>query len=452
MNKIITISVFVLIFNLLGNAQTKNLKNTDSMEILLNEKAEGFGPKGNVSHTIPSKDMLDSLQRKALPKMKNIPENLSNLREYCFYLNMFQFFYQNYCNRVFPKDYFLKEATKQKWNLNDTIQFTEKNIKNTISVAIGINSEGIPMYIVDSQNNDDFSDDALKVLLTTTPHTYEEVVNSSLYVDIESFNGQVVKQEKQLMFIQLTSNSNSEKLEVSFSFPQFRYGKFVYKNKSYLISAETLNDSQSIFVLPDVPYFSAPGYGKEVKRFQYVELEGEYFQYIPKSQNTEKIVLKKVPKEDNNYQNAKNSKLPIANQVAMIAPEISGLDILNGLNISLNSIKGKYVFIDFWSTTCAPCIAEFPNIKEVYEKFDRNKFEVIGIVEDRTQDGKIKEFIEKKSLPWPNINMFIKSTNIKGYDIKSYPTTYLINPNGIIIATDLRGNQLLDKLQSLFKN
>lgn len=458
MNKTIIASVFVLIFNLLLNAQENHHNNVTSIEIELNEKAEGFGPKGVVSYIIAYKDQLDSLQQTALPKMKNIPENLSNLTEYYYCLNKFQFFYQNYRNGVFPKDYFLKETTKQKWNLNDTIQLSEKNLKNTISIAAGINSEGIPMYIVDSQNNGDFSDDVLKVMSTKTPFTYEEVASSSLYVDIDCFNGQAVKQEKQSIIIILESKSKNEKIKVSFGFPQFRYNKFTYKNKSYLVCSESVDNNQSIFVLRDIPYFSTSVRAMEIKPFQFVELEGEYFQYIPKSVNTEWIQLKKVDQEKvgSSNQNVKKStlltkvnSLPIASQVAMIAPEISGLDILNNFNVSLNSLKGKYVFIDFWSTTCAPCIAEFPTIKEVYEKYDRNQLEIIGIVDDRTSDGKIKEFIQKKKLNWPTINMNIKSTTINGYNIKSYPTTYLINPNGVIIAKNLRGDELLNKLQSL---
>lgn len=457
MRKIITISFFVLIFNLSVHSQTNNSNNSESIEILLIDKAEGFGPKGNTSRGIPPKNGMDSLELKACPKMKNIPNNLSNVVEYCFHLNRFQFFYQNYRNGLFPKDYFLNEAIKQKWNLKDTIQLTEKNLRNTISIATGINSEGIGTYIVDSQNNNDFGDDALRVLLSNTPYNQEEVVSYSCYVDIDCYNDESVKTEKQLMFVKLSGGSKSEKLSVLFSFPQFRYGKFDYKNKSYLVCAETLNGNQSIYVLPDLPYFSPPGDGKEVKPFQFVELDGNYFQYIPKSQNAERIILKKVPKEKENSsdQNVKDimlltkkRSLPISSQVTMIAPEIAGVNILDNSIISLNSIKGKYVFIDFWSTTCGPCIQEFPKIKEVYEKYDRNQLEIIGVVDDRTR-GKIKEFIKGKNLIWPNINMEIKSTNIKGYNIKSYPTTYLINPDGIIIATNLSGDELLNKLQSL---
>ena len=101
----------------------------------------------------------------------------------------------------------------------------------------------------------------------------------------------------------------------SFSFPQFRYSKFKYKNKSYFVCKEFTDDYQSIYVLNDKPYFSSPGRNKEVKAFQFVELEGDYFQYIPKSQNSEKIQLKKVARP-------KENSLPVSNQIAMIAPEI----------------------------------------------------------------------------------------------------------------------------------
>jgi len=139
MNKIITISFFVLIFSLTVNAQTKNLNNADSMEILLNEKAEGFGPRGISSVGITPKKSMDILEQKACPEMKNIPNTLTNVVEYYFHSNRFQFFYQNYRSGVFTKDYFLKEADKQEWILKDTTQLTEKNLKTTISIVEGIN-------------------------------------------------------------------------------------------------------------------------------------------------------------------------------------------------------------------------------------------------------------------------------------------------------------------------
>ena len=91
---------------------------------------------------------------------------------------------------------------------------------------------------------------------------------------------------------------------------------------------------------------------------------------------------------------------------------------------------------------------DFPNLIKVYEEFDRSNVEIIGIVDDRT-NGNIKQFIKDKNVIWPNINMTALTTDISGYEINSYPTTYLIDPDGKIIATDLRGDQLLKRLESL---
>lgn len=132
----------------------------------------------------------------------------------------------------------------------------------------------------------------------------------------------------------------------------------------------------------------------------------------------------------------------------MMAPNISGLNILNDLKISLDNYKGKYVFVDFWSTSCVPCIKEFPKIKAVYDKFSQNDIEIIGIADIRGKKN-AKNFLNDKEVTWQNIEEKNPSTNIKGYSINSYPTSYLIDRNGKIIATDLRGEELNNKLEVL---
>jgi thiol-disulfide isomerase/thioredoxin len=127
---------------------------------------------------------------------------------------------------------------------------------------------------------------------------------------------------------------------------------------------------------------------------------------------------------------------------------VSGLNVINGSTISLEKYSGKYVFLDFWGTFCGPCIVEFPNLLKAYETFDRSNFEIIGIVKDDT-DGKIKKFMKDRNVIWPNISMDAPKSDISGYKIGSYPTTYLIDPDGKIIATDLRGDDLIKKLELL---
>ena len=140
--------------------------------------------------------------------------------------------------------------------------------------------------------------------------------------------------------------------------------------------------------------------------------------------------------------------MPITNQIGMIAPNISGVNVLDEAKISLEKYKGKYVFVDFWSTSCAPCIQEFPQIKEVYDKFSKNDIEIIGVADIRDKID-AKKFLNDKEVTWSNIDDENPLTIINGYSIKSWPTTYLIDPNGKIIATDLRGADLNNKLELL---
>ncbi len=134
------------------------------------------------------------------------------------------------------------------------------------------------------------------------------------------------------------------------------------------------------------------------------------------------------------------------------APLVQGIQINNEDNsellISLDKLKGKYVFLDFWSTTCAPCIADFPEIMKSYDKYNRNQFEIIGVIDERSS-GSALSLVKKHKLKWPNIKTNTDGTITKGYNIISYPTTYLLDKEGRIIAQNLRGQELFEKLKTL---
>jgi len=111
-----------------------------------------------------------------------------------------------------------------------------------------------------------------------------------------------------------------------------------------------------------------------------------------------------------------------------------------------------YIFVDFCSTTCAPCIAEFKYLREAYLKYDRNQFEIVGVVYERTKDL-TPVILKQHDALWPNIKTNTKGTQISGYEtINSYPTTYLIDTAGKIIAVNLRGDELMNKLKTLISN
>ena len=122
----------------------------------------------------------------------------------------------------------------------------------------------------------------------------------------------------------------------------------------------------------------------------------------------------------------------------------------NGNAISLRDLKGKYVLVDFWASWCRPCRAENPKVVKLYEKFKNKNFEILGVSLDK-DDKRWKQAIESDGLSWPQVSDLNgwKSQPAAKYNVKSIPATFLIDPNGIIIAKDLRGEALEKKLEEV---
>jgi thiol-disulfide isomerase/thioredoxin len=137
---------------------------------------------------------------------------------------------------------------------------------------------------------------------------------------------------------------------------------------------------------------------------------------------------------------------------SMAAPEIT-LPDPTGKTRSLSSLKGKYVLIDFWASWCAPCKSEMPNVIAAYNKYNNKGFTIfsVSLDEDKNEWQKgIKNF----DMPWPeqvNEQSGWKSQLPQLYQFDGIPYTVLLNPEGKIIGTNLRGQKLQDKLAQIFK-
>ncbi|MEP1306133.1 MAG: TlpA disulfide reductase family protein [Balneola sp.] len=132
------------------------------------------------------------------------------------------------------------------------------------------------------------------------------------------------------------------------------------------------------------------------------------------------------------------------------APNWSG-KLLNGKTIKSESLKGKYVLLDFWGSWCGPCIQEIPQIKEVHERFDSQKFKLLSFAYEK--ETTLRYTLDKYDIQWSQI-LDQKGVYADQFQVSGYPTKYLIDPNGIIIETgrSLSRNNIMKTLSKYLED
>ncbi|WP_028295287.1 TlpA disulfide reductase family protein [Olivibacter sitiensis] len=140
-----------------------------------------------------------------------------------------------------------------------------------------------------------------------------------------------------------------------------------------------------------------------------------------------------------------------ATQVGKIAPEFTQADT-TGKPVSLSSFKGKYVLVDFWASWCVPCRQENPNVVAAFNKYKDKNFTVLGVSLDRPNAREAwLGAIKADGLAWTQVSdlKFWENEVAVQYGVRSIPANYLIDPEGKIVAVDLRGEDLVSKLEEL---
>lgn len=200
------------------------------------------------------------------------------------------------------------------------------------------------------------------------------------------------------------------------------------------------------------------------KQIQYIRQYPEsFFSLAALSEN--QISEKELPLLDSlfrsltpEWQNCSAGKSYEARLTAMrntaignIAPDFTQNDTSNR-TIKLSDFRGKYLLLDFWASWCGPCRAENPYMTRAYDAYKNKNFEILGVSLDGKNTHKAWiEAIRKDGVTWPQVSDLNSWDNQAAllYGIRAIPQNYLLDPQGKIIAKNLRGEELLIKLKEI---
>jgi peroxiredoxin len=406
----------------------------------------GYGPFPlGLAGVTPDSEDESNPWRKTYLKVTGIPEEWTDTQKGDIEINIYQTVYQNYLQGNISQERY--EELQRSWSwIPDTLKLSKKPLKSKIAFAFGKDAAGTTKMVVDANNNLDFSDDTIFTpveldLEDTTLNRDSLALKSAISVAYERLSGNQIIQEKALLFIAYG------RLYDMWMYNFAQHATATFKGKELAIysshSTDLLYDNTDVILMDDSLKSGKKATMDElISENEYLAFDNELYKYKGVNMDRGVMMLEKVALPKNQV---------YSTQTGFKAIPFEGRDFTSNDSITLHSYKEKYLLIDFWAVWCGPCIQELPSLKAMYDTLDTSKVEIIGIVGSSRADA-LEKMIAEHGITWPQILSDELNPITKKYGVNGYPTTFLIDPNGVIIAKNLRGKTLEDKISELQKS
>jgi len=369
--------------------------------------------------------ILWNSSEKAEKESKGIPKEWKNFYVNQIWIDAFQVVYQDFIKKKLDESKF--DEKYKAWTKNpNQRKLSKKSINSYVNIVFRENKNGEVEYILDTNNNKDFSDEEIRIPLKVSDNfNYSISTKNAPFVEYELSTNNGILKKKVKVLILLNSNK-----DLMYGFPQVFETSFL--NKKIQVShgfANVTFDEKSEFMIENQE--------EEINLHELIKIDDFIYKNLGVNINTKTLVLERIPK---------NKELFSTNIGFKAIPfKIKKLNSKD--SISISDYRGKFIYIDFWGTWCAPCLMEIPTIEYAYEKTSRSDIEFLGIAVHDTKE-KVKSF----GITYPQFLESDSKDLREKYNIIQYPTTFLIDRKGKIIAKNIKGENLLDTLNYYIKN